>query len=285
MNRLIFIWLSAFLVLVKLSNPASAQSRFIIAGVWDTTDHYQDIVPDSVIKYWQYYYLDVNDDSITDFIFAGRYTSVPLIWGKMELYISAVNGEVHAECGDPFHKCLKIYDFSDTIRNDNKWFGNTERTICYYEYYKSVAGNPGSMTYFRNGLNDKYLGIRYFIQSDTLYGWVMISTGNYPDNITLQEWAMNKPVSSSGIGESKLTNSLRISPNPFRNETTLYSLTPLHSATLNIYNARGKRVRQMKNVSGHTIPILRYDLPAGLYFLHLTQQSSEPVTIKLIISD
>jgi len=283
MNKWLFIWLFAFLVLVKLSNPASAQSRFIIAGVWDTTDYYHDIIPDTAIV-WHfgstaYYQLDINNDSVDDFTFTSS-TSWAAFLGNECVYLTAINGEFYALK----NYYVRIFEPNDTIRNDSTWLGNASRRICYHTWKQCPPLCPGYGTYVNNSLHDKFLGVRYFMQSDTLYGWIRFST-SCGILITLQEWVINKPASSSGIGETKLTNSLIISPNPFRNETTLYSSTPLHLATLNIYNAQGKRVRQMKNVSGHAIPILRENLPAGLCFVHLTQQSSEPVTIKLIISD
>lgn len=74
-------------------------------------------------------------------------------------------------------------------------------------------------------------------------------------------------------------------PNPFSILTTLHATHPFQEATLTIYNLNGQTVKQMTNISGQTVTVLRDQLPAGLYFIRIAEVSKISITNKLIITD
>ncbi|MBI3500232.1 MAG: T9SS type A sorting domain-containing protein [Bacteroidetes bacterium] len=88
-------------------------------------------------------------------------------------------------------------------------------------------------------------------------------------------------------------------PNPFSTQTTLQTNTPLHNATLTVYNSFGQEVTQSVIPSGaRNLTITRDGLPSGIYFLRLTALSlpsssgggtqgggGEVFTGKLVITD
>lgn len=74
-------------------------------------------------------------------------------------------------------------------------------------------------------------------------------------------------------------------PNPFSDETTLRISTPLSNATLTVYNAFGKHVREIKTISRQSVPFSRGNLPAGVYVVRLMQNDTLIATEKLIICD
>lgn len=103
----------------------------------------------------------------------------------------------------------------------------------------------------------------------------------------IDEWRIEKydfcgisstPDIESGFGIS-------IYPNPFSSATTLQSENLLRDATLTVYNASGQKIKQIENISGHTVVFSRENLPGGLYLFQLTQDNQLITTNKLIIND
>ena len=76
-----------------------------------------------------------------------------------------------------------------------------------------------------------------------------------------------------------------IYPNPFSNQTTVLLNVFLDNTSITLSNYLGQNVREIKNINGQTIILFREDLPSGLYFIQLKQDSKILATKKLIISD
>jgi len=66
--------------------------------------------------------------------------------------------------------------------------------------------------------------------------------------------------------QSDKTNHLSIYPNPFSDQTTIYSDVMLNDVTMEIYNSAGALVRR-ENVSGQMIPVVRGELVSGSYLV------------------
>jgi hypothetical protein len=76
-----------------------------------------------------------------------------------------------------------------------------------------------------------------------------------------------------------------IYPNPFSSLATLQAGNPLINAAITVYNPSGQVVMQINNFNGQTITLNRDNLPNGLYFVYLTQDSKLITTKKIIITD
>lgn len=64
-------------------------------------------------------------------------------------------------------------------------------------------------------------------------------------------------------------NSIIVFPNPFADQTTIYSEEILNNATLIVSNIFGQVVAGADNISGHSIPFYRENLSGGLYFIRI----------------
>jgi large repetitive protein len=80
-------------------------------------------------------------------------------------------------------------------------------------------------------------------------------------------------------------NSISLSPNPFFSSSILQGDKVFTNATLTLYNTLGQQVRQVNNINGRTLNLLRDNLSSGIYFLQLKQENQTIGTDKLIIAD
>lgn len=71
-------------------------------------------------------------------------------------------------------------------------------------------------------------------------------------------------------------------PNPFSAQATFQTDIFLKNATLTVYNSLGQIVKQIINISGHTVTLFRDHLPSGLYLIRLTQDNKVITEDKLV---
>lgn len=84
--------------------------------------------------------------------------------------------------------------------------------------------------------------------------------------------------------QNKHYTEFSIYPNPFSQQATLRTSNYLHNATFTLTNALGQTLRRI-NFSGQTFTIQRNHLPAGVYFVRLTQGNTVIAVKKLVITD
>ena len=76
---------------------------------------------------------------------------------------------------------------------------------------------------------------------------------------------------------------IKIFPNPFSLETTIFLEKGLKNANLTIRNSIGSIVRQEQHLYGKSIQIVKNDLPAGLYFLQIEEDTRVIFSKKIVI--
>jgi parallel beta-helix repeat protein len=72
-------------------------------------------------------------------------------------------------------------------------------------------------------------------------------------------------------------------PNPFHNQTQIYSPVALSGATFRMYDAYGKKVREIDNISGESFPVEQSGLAIGIYMFEITQDNNIRHLGKLIV--
>ena len=113
------------------------------------------------------------------------------------------------------------------------------------------------------------------ILNDTLY------VGTYGNGV----WKRAITSINLGIKNYQLPYSfIKIFPNPFSLQTTLWTETSFKDATLSVVNCFGQFVKQTINVSGQKVTFFRDNLPEGIYFIRLSE-GNKIYTGKLIIID
>jgi len=224
------------------------------------------------------YPLDLNNDSIVDFIiqFGGSGSMIGVICSPQNNNAYAGNfvGGVHLP-----------------------WALSASSDICdtLSTWYESI--NPGIMGmgvnigYWPSATN-KYLALKIMVGTNTYYGWARFDLLAISSSFTIKDYAYNSiPNNCIQAGKTNLDSNensdknISVFPNPFISSTTIKTISNLKNATLTIYNSFGKALKQIKNISGKTISLLRYNLPSGLYFIRLTEENKMIAVEKLIIID
>jgi hypothetical protein len=90
---------------------------------------------------------------------------------------------------------------------------------------------------------------------------------------------------ATGINSLELQQSLKLSPNPFNNQTTLRLDQSVRNASITISNSFGQVVRRIENINGHTIVLDRDNLKRGLYVMCLTENKKIIAQTKLFVTD
>lgn len=201
-----------------------------------------------------------------------------------------------------------IFPQTNNLLNYNCWFtpsGNYDNIIIHwqtstfssYQSYKnatlqdinSIYGNP-ILGYPELPSPELYL----------LATSCCINAGNPALAITEGETDINgNPRVLTGIidiGASEFNPSLglhgsfddassgRVAPNPFGQQTTIYSSQTMEDATLMVYDCQGKLVSERKNLSGKQIVLNRNDLNSGMYFYKITEANKLLSSGKLIVN-
>lgn len=90
---------------------------------------------------------------------------------------------------------------------------------------------------------------------------------------------------ATGINSLEIQQSLKLSPNPFNNQTTLSFDQPVHNASIMISNTFGQVVQRIENINNQTIVLDRDNLKRGLYIICLTENNKVIAQTKLFIAD
>lgn len=178
------------------------------------------------------------------------------------------------------------------------WALNASSLICYSPISWYDSASPGTMAQGTSigwwpGKTDKYLGLKIRVGVNTHYGWARLDVAGDAASFTIKDYAYESTPDGciyagqiiSGIPENTRETGYSISPNPWTSSATLQTTGHFNNTALTIFNSYGQKAGQVYGISGQTAVIQRNDLPAGLYFIRLTEDNRPTVTLKILISD
>jgi hypothetical protein len=225
------------------------------------------------------YSLDLNNDTIVDFVFYFGVTS-----GTIGLFCYPQNSNA----------------YSGNFDNGNylAWALDASYNICDTVSSWYDANNPGTMGLGTSigdwpAATDKYLALKLIVGTNTYYGWARFDVVATSSSFTIKDYAYESSPNvciQSGqsilrLNEHSINNRFSIFPNPLISSATVETSYDLKNASLTLYNAYGQALKHVNNISGQTISLSRDNLPSGLYIIHLTQDNKIIATDKLIITD
>jgi hypothetical protein len=222
--------------------------------------------------------LDLNNDGNVDFMlyFGGSAGTAGVLCSPQQNNAYAGNAVGSDYFAWALESSASICDSLDT------WYGTN---------YPGTLG-LGSSTGYWPGATDRYLALKLIVGANTYFGWVRLDVLPTSTSFTVKDYAYNStPNACIQAGQTTLglthvnENTFSIFPNPFTSSATIQTSGNLSNASLTIFNAYGQTIKQMKNISGHTITFSRENLPNGLYFFQLTDENKIIAIEKVLICD
>jgi len=225
------------------------------------------------------YPLDLNNDNVVDFIiqFSGSAGALGVICNPQNN--NAYSGNFVSGMYLP-------------------WALSTSTSICaslttWYDFNNPGTLAMGTSIGYWVGASDKYLALKLIVGTNIYYGWarfdILANSGSFTIKDYAYESTPNGCIQSGqnnlGGNEISKNNNYTIFPNPFNTDTTIQTIDNFKNATLLIYNSYGQEVRQVNNLEGHSVSLLRDNLPSGLYYIKLTEKNKVIATEKIIIKD
>jgi hypothetical protein len=157
---------------------------------------------------------------------------------------------------------------------------NSGGNILWVKYadYNSSVDNCKAYEIAIDKVGDVYLAGSFSEDSMRFGSSTIINNGN-------MDMFMAKLTNNTTTGIEKLTKQEGfLYPNPFSESTTFQTEEPLNNATLHISNILGNKVSEINNINGNKFVISRDQLPAGLYFIQLSQNNKLIMSKKVVIS-
>lgn len=279
-----------FLIIIVTND---IKSQYSIAGIKGSI--FVDITPDTLLNPYplsfshEIFYVDINQDNIDD-IKIDEFGGVSPGSSNLSVYISSLNSftsfsfgsrdstfiPANPPCPDQYsvRTILKVYNYGDTI-NDGIYVAGG-----FLTYNHRSGPCPDATSYQWLNKSNVCFGVKYQTSTDTLFGWVKVDVISQ-SAITIKEYSLGSP--SKNIN-NKLPSIISIYPNPFNKSTTIKFNKDLINEYIIIYNIYGQLIKTI-NVSGQYVLLNLYDLPSGVYYFRLQNESQDIISNKLIKID
>lgn len=90
---------------------------------------------------------------------------------------------------------------------------------------------------------------------------------------------------SVGIESKDLDTGISVYPNPMSGSCWVEAEKAMDKVNIYLFNSAGQKVRELRNISGNMIQLHREDLPAGQYFINITENDKVIYSKPLLIVD
>ncbi len=225
------------------------------------------------------YSLDLNNDTVVDFT----------------IYFGGSAGTFGVMCNPQNNNAYSGNFVNGTYL---PWALSTSNTICaslatWYDF-----NNPGTMALGTSigywvGASDKFLALKLIVGTNIYYGWARFDILANSGSFTIKDYAYESTpngciqTGQNNLGGNEISKNSHytIFPNPFNTDTTIQTIDNFKNATLLIYNSHGQEVKQVNNLEGQSVSLLRDNLPNGLYYIKLTEKNKVIAAEKIIIKD
>jgi hypothetical protein len=189
-----------------------------------------------------------------------------------------IEGKYYHNCIFPYYgSYLPRIEAADTANRFFPTLGNHDNNNlahAYLEYFTLPEAYPGNERYYTFTVGD----VRMIVVAnpDSITFCFRNIHDSLVDCYTIHK-ATDVPV--------KKGTDLSIFPDPFRNQARMQTSHDLDHAILTVYDAFGKQVRQLTDVSGHSLMLHRGNLPCGIYFLRIIEYGKPGFSCKFVITD
>ncbi|MFI5172555.1 MAG: T9SS type A sorting domain-containing protein [Chitinophagales bacterium] len=194
----------------KLKMYSAMATTVFATGAVNGQIVYTDIEPDVIFdSSGDAYFLDLNDDGITDFLLYMATNTNPGVFMGIIPYVSGV-GSVAASTGSSVYIYPLVQNAGDIISAGLPWEGyNGPVFQSMLSLYYAFAGTYGNWM----DVSDGYLGLRLNVGVVTTYGWARLDASADGFTFTLKDFAYNSALGASicagdSVGPSDCVNAI-----------------------------------------------------------------------------
>lgn len=271
------------LFLLLFSTAAISNAQSILAGSYEESDYYFDVIPDFTLinggddnSNNNSYDIDINGDNVTDLSITGymigmnfREGDISVIteehckvaFGRIDTIVPSISVGECSGATDKYFTITHNFSLLDTINNSVYW-SDSIRHYIKYDYIHLC--HPTSSDSISSGI----IGVQLRVDTDTLYGWVkikdMVLDPFAGARVTIEEYACN--VQITGIDE--INSSLSIFPNPCKDFLSVELTSSYTDGEVSIYNLNGYKLIE-KQVDSPNLRIDLSQLKNGAYLVKL----------------
>ena len=281
--------LSCCLILITLSSFSSLKAQLILAGRHDTSDYYQQHTISIPTAQSSVDSIDINNDGNFDFEFyavsenGGNGSTIsgcsifPLNNSQVSWTYLLDTCTSGGNTNVSQIQVVKSHKLNDTISNKILWLNNS---LTLSNAITGYGGNPCSSYGNYNSFNDSgYIGVRVFVNTDTLYGWIKVSNVTY-SSLVLQAYACGhrQATGINGIQDQLMFN---LFPNPAQTALSVI-ITAAGKYFLGVTTVLGEALTE-KQFEGTKTQLDVFGLPGGIYFLRICDDRGRCEVRKILV--
>lgn len=242
------------------------ENQFYTNQKTGTNVHYVDLIPDSIAHYYhggsvppyKNILFDLNQDDIIDLDFSVNFSSANGGYAA-SFFVTPING---CEVLTTENSMVAMDIDENCVLNNLFHYSGEENVIMFKDSWImfSMSCHAGR---WQN--SDNYLGFRFPVNNDIVYGWMHIkfSTEWAEMDLIIDDFAYSVVQS----GERELNSAIcTIYPNPCHDIIKISTLSQNYSVTL--FDVFGKRVFSQEKMNGDN-DVNLHDLKSGIYLMIL----------------
>lgn len=274
----------------NLGKYTALAGAFLAGGAVNAQIQYVDINPDANVDINNSFDLDMDGNSIVDFVFSvnnmsgsGTYYGglLNFQYSGVGASVSAPNGgvmgQVSSQASMNIASMLVSSNFVDSAGNflgDGVLAANVNVVVTgvYSTSFTQYLGNFA-------GQNDKYIGVNFDISGNTHYGWVRLDVAASYDQITVKDYAYNTVPDlglyagqSVGLDDVALAQKVTVKATP---EAAFVNVTPdVIGGEIALVDMQGRKVVS-QTINDINTTISYNGMQSGIYMISVSANSDE----------
>lgn len=269
----------------KLNAYAAAAGTLAVAGAANAQVVYTDINPDTVLHDSLIYNLDMDNNGQPELRF--ETITYQLSSGTVQIAtVNVVGNANNAVLGSLYSSSYPLpfsMNNGDSISNTSTpWQNQTMNGGL--QYLGGVYGTYSIGNWL--GVNDKYMGVRFRIGTNTHYGWVRLSVSPNADTITIKDYAYQTLpgvgiTAGQLVGMPKYTDNQNISIFASQNTVVIRNTEYDKGGIVRIVNTLGETISETA-ITEENMRISLDGRASGIYFVEVLR-NDERFTKKVYI--
>lgn len=274
----------------NLSKYTALAGAFLAGGAVNAQIQYVDINPDAVVDMANPFNLDMDGNSVDDFIFgvgpiagSGTYYGglINFQYSGIGASVSAPNGgvmgAVSSQASVNIASALASSNLVDNAGNflSNGVLGaqvNVVVTGAYSTSFTQEMGNFGGQT-------DKFLGVKFDISGNNHYGWIRLDVAATWDGITVKDYAYNavpdlELYAGQSVGLDDVSISQKVTVKPMLDGAMINVTPDLMGGTIALIDMQGRTVQQF-GITDINNSVSYNGLNSGIYMINIDANNEQ----------